>query len=75
MAGGSYRGFYNGGPDYNRLRGVTARPIQQLSIQRNTGSALVRRQIRNGTFNRISAATRSTWPRPASRRAACATDA
>ena len=51
---GGYRGFYNGGPDYNRLRGATAHPIQQLAIQRTTNSALVRQQVGSGRFNTIS---------------------
>ena len=50
---GGYRGFYNGGPDFNRLRGATARPIQQLAVQRSTNSALVRQQIRSGQFNHV----------------------
>ncbi len=51
--GRGYRGFYNGGPDYERFRGVTERPIPQLALRQTTSSALVRQQIRNGQFNRI----------------------
>lgn len=52
--GGGYRGFYNGGPNYDRFRGVTERPIPQLALRQTTSSALVRQQIRSGQFNRIN---------------------
>ena len=51
---GGYRGFYNGGPDYNRLRGATQRPIPQLALRQTTRSSLARQEIRSGQFNRIS---------------------
>ena len=51
---GGYRGFYNGGPDFNRLRGVTQRPIPQLALRQTTNSALARQEIRNGQFNQIN---------------------
>ena len=34
---GAYRGVYAGGPNYERLRGRTDRPIQQLRINRQAG--------------------------------------
>ncbi len=52
--GRGYRGFYNGGPNYDRFRGVTARPIPQLALRQTTSSSLVRQQIRSGQFNRVS---------------------
>ena len=52
--GRGYRGFYDGGPNYDRLRGVTARPIPQLALRQTTNSALARQQIRSGQFNRIN---------------------
>ena len=53
-SGRGYRGFYNGGPDYNRFRGVTERPIPQFALNRSTSASAVRQQIRNGQFNRIN---------------------
>ncbi len=52
--GRGYRGFYNGGPNYDRFRGVTERPIPQLALRQTTSSALVRQQIRSGQFNRVN---------------------
>ncbi len=52
--GRGYRGFYNGGPDFNRFRGVTERPIPQLALNRTTSAASVREQIRSGQFNRVN---------------------
>ena len=52
--GRGYRGFYNGGPNYDRFRGVTERPIPQLALRQTTSAALVRQQIRSGQFNRVN---------------------
>ena len=52
--GRGYQGYYNGGPDFNRFRGVTERPIPQLALNRTTRASLAREQIRNGQFNRIN---------------------
>ena len=50
---GDYRGFYNGGPRYERFNGVTERPIPRLNLRRDQGRA-ARQAIQSGRFNQIN---------------------
>ncbi len=45
---------YNYGPDYNRLNQYSTRPVQRLSIQRETAAGGNLGQGRKGNFNRVS---------------------
>src|SRR5450432_3985650 len=47
---------YNYGPDYNRLNQYSTRPIQRLSLQRQTtvGAGLTAQGGRGATFNRVN---------------------
>ena len=51
---GGYRGFYNGGPRFDRFQGVTQRPIPRYNINRQGGLA-ARQAIQAGRFNQINA--------------------
>lgn len=45
---------YNYGPDYNRVNQFSTRPIQRLTIQRETNVGANLNQGRKGNFNRVS---------------------
>ncbi len=45
---------YNYGPDYNRLNQYSTRPVQRLTIQRETTVGANLAQGRKGNFNRVS---------------------
>ena len=45
---------YNYGPDYNRLNQYSTRPVQRLTIQRETAVGANLAQGRKGNFNRVS---------------------
>ena len=50
---GGYRGFYNGGPRYERFNGISERPIPRANIQREQGRA-AQDAIRAGRVNQIN---------------------
>lgn len=50
---GAYRGFYNGGPRYDRFNGVTERPIPRYNLQREQGRQ-ARAAVQAGRFNQIN---------------------
>ncbi len=45
---------HNYGPDYNRLNQYSTRPIERLTIQRETAAGASLTQGRKGNFNRVS---------------------
>ena len=53
---GRYNGFYAGGPDYNRYRGLSQHPIPQYNLHQTTGAS-AQTAIRSGRFNRITGNT------------------
>ena len=50
---GGYRGFYNGGPRYERFQGVSERAIPRYNINREQGRA-AQQAVRAGRFNQIN---------------------
>lgn len=50
---GGYRGFYNGGPRYERFNGVTQNPIPRYNLRREQGRA-AQQAVRSGQFNQIN---------------------
>ena len=50
---GGYRGFYNGGPRYERFQGVSERQIPRYNINRAQGRA-AQQAVQAGRFNQIN---------------------
>ena len=50
---GSYRGFYNGGPRFERFQGVSERQIPRYNINREQGRA-AQQALQAGRFNQVN---------------------
>ena len=50
---GGYRGFYNGGPRYERFQGVSERAVPRYNINREQGRA-AQQAVRAGQFNQVN---------------------